>query len=226
MLHASPFVVPQVAASPNTAAGVLHGREVIRDGLTRWRETIGQGTVAVTWTRNGSQLLPLLRLTEWSPRAIYGSSGALSCTVTGATTHSLPVTDVLIDYRIVGDQMRLRGETLIAASVLGIDTSTPKAIGDAKPVGFIDPISLLSVASMVWQLLHPQCDVSLPGQMSAEATMVGDALVVTFKDAPSIRVVMLFTFQLKVEAVSISESKVVVTFSGSRFIRQKTFEVK
>jgi hypothetical protein len=212
-------------ASSVGIGGVIHGREVISRGLDWWRSNIGDGTASVEWTRNGAQLLPLMRLVAWTPQAIYGTNGSFSFQLTGAP-HTLPATDAVIGYRLVGDMLRLSGETSIPASVLGIDTSGPKAVGDAQPVGFVDPMTILSVASLVWGLLHPQADVTLPGAIGATATMRGDELVITFQQAPSVKIVMLFTFQLKVESVSISESKVVVTFSGSRFIRQKTFEVK
>jgi hypothetical protein len=89
----------------------------------------------------------------------------------------------------------------------------------------IDPISLLSAASLIWSLLHPQADITLPGTIRGSATMVGDSLVVTFKDAPSLKIVVLFSFHLKVESVTISESQVVLKFSGSNWIKQKTFAV-
>ena len=54
----------------------------------------------------------------------------------------------------------------------------------------------------------------------------GDELLVTFKEAPSVRLVLLFTFTLRVESVSISDSKVVVKFSGSRWIKERTFHVE
>ena len=214
------------ATDGDRVAGVFHWREAIRSALARWRDVVGDGTASLTWTRNGSQTLPLLRLTDWTPRAIYGSSGAVQFIVTGAP-HSLPVTDALIDYRLVGDKLRLRGETSVDAGLFGINTSGTQAVGSSGQVaGFIDPISLLSIASLVWQVLHPVADLTLPGQVSASATMSGDTLLVTFTDAPSARLAVLFTLNLRVESVSISETKVVLHFSGSRWVTQKTFEVQ
>ncbi len=214
-----------VATSPNTSAGVIHGKEVIQNLLGKWRHHIGSGTVTFSWSRNGSQTLPMLRLKEWTARSIYGSNGSFNLNVTGAN-EALPVTAGVIDYRIDSlGKLRLRGETEIDASILGITSDKPQAVGSAQPVG-ISPMLILSGLSMLWQLLNPQMDVILPGEIAATATMVGDSLVFTFKDAPSVKIVMLFSFNLRVESVAISESKVVAKFSGSRFITQKTFELK
>lgn len=219
--------VHAVAAGSTRATGVagsIQGREVIRSALDWWRNHVGDGTASVEWTRNGSQMLPLMRLRDWTPKAIYGTSGSFQFQLTGAP-HTLPVSEALIDYRLVGGQLRLRGETSIDAGLFGIDTNRPKAVAGEQPVG-VSPMLILSGISMVMQLLNPQADLTLPGSISASATMHGDELLVTFRDAPSVRLVMLFTFTLRVESVAISKERVTVNFAGSRWIKSRSFEVQ
>ncbi len=213
-------------SAPSAPAGAIQGREQIAAGLAWWRSHVGAGSVSVEWTRNGAQLLPLLRRGTWTPQAIYGTSGTFAFTLTGATTNALPVDQASLDYRLADGKLRLRGETSIDARLIGIDTTGPHAVGEAQPMSLVDPMTILSVASMVWGLLHPQADLTLPGAMSATAVMRGEELVVTFRDAPSLRLVMLFTFQLRVESIAISETKVVLSFSGSRWIKSRSFEVQ
>lgn len=215
--------VDDVATSTDTAAGLINGRGVIKSGLDWWSQKIGGATVTASWNRNGGQTFPLLKMGSWTAKQLYGSNGSFEFRAAGKT--SLPVQDALLRYRLVGDKLRLSGETEIPASLLGIDT-TPKAVESSQAVGLIDPISILSIASLVWTLLHPQCDVTLPGTVSASASMTDGVLAIRFTDKPSLRIVMLFAFNLSVESVTISESQVTLHFSGSRWIKQKTFEVR
>ncbi len=210
----------QVAGA--AVGGSIRGGALIRSALDWWQANIGEGVkVSGSWSRNGGQLLPLARLGRWTAREIYGTHGEFEINANGS---KLPVQSAIMGYKLVGDRVRLTAQTELDAAILGIDAD-PQTVASAQPVG-VSPMLILSVLSTVWQLLHPQADLSLPGRITCDAVMSSGVLNVTFNERPSVRIVMLFTFQLGVQSVAINRDRVVVAFSGSRWIRERTFEIK
>lgn len=209
---------------PAASAGVIHGRDRIIAALDFIRSRVGEGVpMRFEWGRTGAQSLPLLRGGEWTPLAIYGKSGEFRMSAAGAV--NLPVNDVSLGYRIVDGKLRLRGETEIDAGVL--DWSKPATASSSKAVG-VDPMTVLTVISVlngIWQMLHPTADITLGGNVSCEAVLNDGVLSIKFTQAPNIRIVAWFTFNLGVESVDISADRVRVGFSGSRWIKERTFEV-
>lgn len=211
-----------------TSAGVIHGRERIIAALDFIRSRVGEGVpMRFEWDRTGAQALPLLHGAAWTPLAIYGKSGEFRLSATGAI--NLPVADASLGYRITTDgKLRLRGETEIDASVLDWTKGDVASAGGSKAVG-VDPMTILTVVSVlngIWQALHPTADLTLGGNVSCEAVLHGDNLAIRFSQAPSVRVVAWFTFNLGVESVDVSAERVRVGFSGSRWVKERTFEVK
>lgn len=202
--------------------GCIRGGALIRSALDWWQQHIGEGVkVSGQWSRNGGQMLPLARLGKWTASEIYGTHGEFELQANGS---KLPVQSAIMGYKLIGDRIRLTAQTELDAAILGIDTD-PQTVASAQPVG-VSPMLILSVLSTVWQLLHPQADLSLPGRITCDAVMSNGVLLVTFNERPSIRLVMMFTFNLGVQSVAIDRESVVVKFSGSRWIRERTFEIK
>lgn len=210
----------QVAGA--AVGGSIRGGQLIEVALDWWRQHIGEGVkVSGGWSRNGAQTLPLLRMKEWTPNAIYGTHGEFEIIANGSR---LPVQSAVLGYKLANGRLKLNAETELDAEILNIG-NTPQSVASAEPVG-VSPMLILSVLSTVWQLLHPQADLQLPGRVTCDAVMSDGVLLVTFSERPSIRLVMLFTFNLGVESVRIARESVVVKFSGSRWIKERTFEVR
>lgn len=222
----TPFAVPTGIVSEAQgsvgAAGVIRGGRLVCLALDWWATHIGEGVrVSGSWSRNGGQMLPLARLGRWKGQEIYGTHGEFEINADGS---KLPVKTAVMGYKLVGDRIRLTASTELDAGILGIDTD-PQTVASSQPVG-VSPMLILSVLSTVWQLLHPQADLQLPGHITCDAVMTDGVVTVTFGSRPSVRIVMLFTFQLGVQSVVISRESVVIKFSGSRWVRERTFEVK
>ena len=222
----TPFAESAVTASEAQgsvgSAGVIRGGRLIGVALDWWQKNIGEGVkVSGSWARNGGQTLPLRRLGRWESTEIYGTHGEFEIQADGSR---LPVQSAVLGYKLINGRLRLNAETELDAAILNIG-NTPQSVASAQPVG-VSPMLILSVLSTVWQLLHPQADLQLPGHVACEAVMTGGVVTVTFSSMPSVRIVMLFTFQLGVQSVVISRESVVIKFSGSRWIRERTFEVR
>jgi hypothetical protein len=204
------------------SAGVIRGGRLIAVALDWWAAHIGEGVkVSGSWSRNGGQTLPLRRLGKWESTEIYGTHGEFEIFANGSR---LPVQSAVLGYKLANGRLKLNAETELDASILNIG-NTPQSVVSAQPVG-VSPMLILSVLSTVWQLLHPQADLSLPGRVTCDAVMSDGGLLVTFNERPSIRLVMLFTFNLGVESVRVSRESVVIKFAGSRWIKERTFEVR
>ena len=230
---ASPFQpLPNMGAKPSSdvvgasgAAGTFHGREQITEALDWIRSNVGEGVpMTFSWHRSGLQNFPLLAKADWSALAIFGRSGRIEI---DAPNSQLPVDHVGFGYRIAGDDLVIDADGITikgAASLL-----SPRESSEMSGAMGLDPMtiwSVLSVMRMVWSVLNPSADLTLGGNVSAEAVLNGDMLTVTFKQMPSIRLVSIFTFQLGVQRVEISPTKVRLVFSGSRWVKERTFEVK
>lgn len=223
---------PQKRSSSYAAsgpAGAVHGAEQIA-AMIEWIDShVGQGVpMEWRWDRSGAQTIALLLAgKKWSAEELFGLSGRFSISAPGAV--NLPVDSLDFSYRIEGDDVvldtsgvRIKG----LAKSLGIQNGDG-AVGDAQA---IDPIStawtVITIVRMVWGVLHPTADLKLGGTVTATGTLNGDTLTVKFKNGPSIRLIMLFTFNLGVSQVIISPRNVHVDFTGSRWIKSKDFPVK
>lgn len=212
------------------AAGVIHARDEITAALDWIRSHVGEGVpVSFAWDRTGQQSFALLKRGEdWSALAILGRSGRISLSAPGAV--NLPVDHLGFGYRVDGDDIVIDAEAVTfngLAARFNPSSEASMSESPSTPATF-GPATILTVFSVlrgVYSLLNPQADLKLGGNVSAVATLTGDVLSVKFNQAPSIRLVALFTFQLGVERVDISAETVRVLFTGSRFIRERTFKV-
>lgn len=213
---------PEAFSAISGFAGTIHGKARIQQVLNWWREHIGDRKAEFRWSRNGAQAIPILRAksSDWSVANIYGTDGEFSLKCDGA---SLPVTEARIGYRVRNGDVELTTFTHLPASLFELNPPA-SAIG-AEPVG-MDPLTILTVLQVlrgVWSLLHPSCDLVLPGSITATGQLVGDELVVDTV-GPSLRIVALFTFTPRLDQVRISEQRVRLNFSGS-IVKSREFVV-
>lgn len=228
--------VPTVAAAG--FGGTLKARSYIESSLSWWRNTIGttkpDGTptkAQVAWRRTGGQTFPLLhqKPEQWSCANIMGSLGEFSFEAPGSL---LPVPEVLVGYRRSMGRISLRGDVSIDEQQLGFpgDLQSTAANMEATPAG-IGPMELLTILQTVKaivSLLNPQVDLTLGGQITATCWLddPNDTLHVEFHDAPRIKVVEWFTFDLGVKELTASPTNAHLGFDGSRWIKSRDLRVE
>jgi len=223
---APPSIQDTVAEGQPASLGTIHARTQIKELIRWWRNHLGEGTRATfSWDRTGAQQFPLLAKGDWTAVALFGKSGRIEISAPGAA--SIPVDSFGFAYRLVGEDI-----------VFDLDPVTIKGLalrlGPATPAGSptpsqIDPMTAWTVVSIirsVWSLLHPTCDLQLGCNVSATAVVRNNALTIDFQQCPSIKLVALFTFQLRVDRVELTESSVRVLFGGSRLVKERTFVVQ
>ena len=214
------------------AGGTIHAKPQIDALFHWWREHIGEHVSAtLSWDRTGAQTFPLLAKGDWSAVALCGRSGRCELAARGA--RNLPVDAIGFGYRVVGEDIVLDLDPLTFAGIargLGpVSKETSKSSGGAPTPVKLDPLTLWTVVSVlrdIWSLLHPTCDLQLGGNVSATMAMDGDRMTATFTQCPSIRIVALFTLQLQVQRIEITETAIRVVFGGSRLIKERTFVVQ
>lgn len=206
--------------------GTIKGSSQIRQSFDWWKSNIGESVKAsAQWDRTGGQTFPLLAKGDWSALAVFGRYGHVSLSAKGAK--GLTVDSLGFGYRVDGDDITL---DLDPVTLKGFGMSLEPDIRESRiseSAGFgpTTIITILQVARGVWSLLNPTCDLQLGGNVSATAVLTGDVLAIDFQQAPSIKIVALFTFQLSVNRVEISERNIHVEFGGSRLIKSRDFVV-
>lgn len=217
-------------------AGSIHGTAHVRQILNWFRENMGESVKAeVRWDRSGAQSFPLLANQNWSALALFGGYGHFQLRAVGAK--SLPIDSIGFGYRIESDDIILDADAArfkglatqlgFPASRSTIENSAPAA-ASIQPSG-VDPLTFWTVLSIVrdiWSILHPSCDLILGGNVTATAVLQGDAITIEFQQCPSIRLVALFTFNLSVQQIVITETNVHVEFGGSRLVKSRDFRVE
>ena len=226
-------------------AGVIHARSQIESVLDWWRKEIGEGiTGSVNWDRTGAQEFPLLAQGNWSAEALFGKSGRIEVSAYGAK--GLPVDSLGFGYRVIGDDMSFDCEPVLVkglAARLGAGSKqvslknepygTNKNYGvdgrkDAGPArfGLMGIWTIATILRDVFALLNPTCDLQLGGNVAATAVLKSDTMTIDFQQCPSVKLVALFTFHLSVKRVEITEQSIRVVFSGSRLVKERTFQVQ
>ncbi|WP_397568444.1 hypothetical protein [Schlesneria sp. T3-172] len=218
----------QAVAAVSGSAGAIHAKDHVRAVLAWWRANIGEGVKAeMRWDRSGAQSFPLLAKADWSPVAVFGKYGHMDLSAKGAV--GLPVDAIGFGYRVDGDDITIDADPL---TLKGLGQAFNPAAKQSLTTGpsQIGPGAVLTIVSVVrglWSLLNPSADLQLGGNVSATAALTGDTLAIDFQQCPSVKLVALFTFQLRVDRVEIVEDKQVrVVFGGSRLIKERTFSLK
>lgn len=225
-------------SSTNIAAGGFGGsiraRKQIRQAFAWFRDSVGENVkVELQWHRTGGQTFPLLANGDWSAIALFGQYGHVNLSASGSTR--LPISTAGFSYRITGDHVTFNMDPITISGLalqLGPSSSHPRPLklSEAAPapsqMGLMTVWTIVSVARDLWSLLHPSCDLQLGGSVVAKAELANDVLTIEFDQMPSLRIVALFTFQLGVQRVVITDTNIHVDFSGSRFIKSRDFRVE
>lgn len=201
----------------------------IREAIAWMRQYVGEGINAeMRWDRSGAQSFPLLSKGDWSALALFGAYGHIEVSATGA--QSLPVQSLGFGYRVAGDdfdfdldRVTIRG----LGKMLAPTVEQPAGSFGATPsqFGIMSLLTILSIIRGIWSLLNPTCDLLLGGNVSASAVLNGDSINVAFSQCPSVKLVALFTFQLSIESMTITDSNIHVEFGGSRWVKSRDFKV-
>lgn len=212
-------------------AGAIHARQQIDQAITQFRHYVGEGhSVVMQWERNGAEKLSLFARKEWSAKSIFGSEGRFEFSSPDAT--NLPVTQIAFSYRLRGHDVIIDPDPLplpglaerLDPNVVQTASSTP-----AQLIGIDDMLFAYSVFSMlrdICALLRPSCDLELPSELSASAMLKEDTLNLSFHKPAKVRLTWLFSFQLQIKSLAISDRRIYVEFDGSRFVKSREFTVQ
>jgi hypothetical protein len=214
-----------VAAGP---AGAIKASAQIKNSIDWFRSHVGEGVKAsIRWDRSGAQSFPLLAHGDWSATAIFGRYGHMELAAPGAK--DLPIDHIGFGYKVDGDDLTIDLDNVTLKGLAKqLSPNTPVAAGASQPsqLGVMTAWTIVSILRDVWSLLHPTCDLQLGGNVTATAVLQGDVLTVDFQQAPSVKLVALFTFNLGVQRVTITEKNVHIDFSGSRLVKSRDFSVQ
>ena len=219
-------------------AGTIKAKPQITQAFAYWREHIGttkpDGTpvkVRVIFRRTGGQTFPLIHAKpkQWSFKNIFGELGEFVFEAPGS---KLPVNPIRLGYRRDGDDIALIGEIKVKPVQFGLPGDTIHASGAVygEPAGF-GPLTILTIVSLVRDIvaiLNPTCDLTLGGQLSATVYLdeSRNCLQIDFEDAPQIKLVMLWQFDLGIRQLIITPDKLHVEFSGSNWVKSRDFVVE
>lgn len=201
-LHAANVSVPSGAATG--VGGEFHGNGMIQSMLSQWAKYIGEGReLSFKWDRTGQQRIDLLHGEKWTVQQFAGKYG--HCSIAGDISR-LPVKAIGCGYRIGDD------------GLLTLDLDPVQIrLAEREPAAYgIDPItigaSLYSLGSALYQLLNPEVDLLLGGNIECTAWLAENQLHFKFASAPGIRVKAWFEWQLEVSDVVIGEHNIHVGF--------------
>ena len=212
--------VPVVAQSG--PAGAIKGKQQIKDMLSWWKANIGEGVKATArWDRTGAQTFPLLAKGDWSVNALCGQYGHAELSAKGSR---LPLESIGFGYKVSGNDVTLDIDPL-TVSVLKLNQPASIQAGPSE-LGPGTVLTVISVIRGLYSLLNPTCDLQLGGTVSASGVLNGEMLAIDFDACPSIKLVALFTFQLAVKRLEITEDSVKVLFTGSSIVKERTFAVQ
>jgi hypothetical protein len=195
-------------------AGSIRTGGRIRAAFDVWRNHLGEGTtIKFRGDRTGPQKMSVTKLMHgelWTVEQVTGKFGHVSVST---TSDRVPVQSLGFSYHLT-DKRRF------SIDLDAVDIALPESHQEpSAAVGAacgIDPITismtLLQIGSALYQMLNPQVDLGLGGTIEAAATLSGDTIVCQFTDGPSIHVAAWFKFDLEVQAVEVTESKVLVRF--------------
>lgn len=205
----------RVEAGLNWLAGWLPDT----DGVTEV-EQLARSRATFRWQRNGVGAFPLLAGKSWTLKELFGSHGHFRVRIPAGR---LPINEFGTGYEL---RKRDNGTDFahFTPDPLGIDL--PSFEGDAVSSGSaedkaygIDPITLgfaaIQIISGVWQLMHPEANLTLGPEIEVAGEMRGGSLFVTFSEgAPAIEVRAWFIrAKMQVTSVEVSPENVRLRFA-------------
>ena len=221
------------------SAGVIYARSQIQSVFAWWRSEIGEGvTGSANWDRTGAQFFPLLAQGDWSAQALFGKSGRIEVSASGAK--GLSVESLGFGYRMIGDDISFDCEPVLVkglAAQLGAGSKQASLKNGAyvtderndvipSRFGIMGIWTITTIVRDICALLNPTCDLQLGGNVAATGVLKNDTLTIDFQQCPSVKLVALFTIQLSVKRVEVTEQAIRVVFSGSRLVKERTFRVQ
>lgn len=214
------------ARSDDRACGALACRKHVDDMFAYWNRYIGEHKAEGSWSRSGkAEFRAYPNVEKFTFADLFGNVGGFTFK---CDSPELPVNSVSTTYRVSGeDEITFDADPFVIKGLIRKYDEQMGNIGKAQ--GFIDPVSLYLICSniwTIWQITHPVADIGMGGKLAFEGVMENDTLTIKFTDGPQIRIVLLFSFKLTVTEVRITKQHVVIFFSGSRFIKQKTFDIE
>lgn len=222
---------PRAAQLAKGVAGTIHAAERIHAVLDWFHDHVGEGVVAEwRWDRTGAQNFPLLAKGDWSAVALFGKYGHMRMSAVGA--RDLPLESVGFGYNVEGEDFTFTLDPITIKNLAKLFQAGNESIeltnfASAEP-SQINPLTLLSIFQVmkgIYSLLKPQADLILGGNISATAVLRGDVLHVEFQQMPSVKLIAMFTFNLAIKYVDISTEFVHVHFSGSSWVKERTWAV-
>lgn len=198
--------------------------------IQEWiRSHVGEGVpVVVTWDRTGGQSFELIgsQREQWTTLAIYGRTGLFRVAAKGSR---LPVNDASLRYSVDGDDVRFDASFVVPGLAKRLSPAdTTVGAGADNAVGFpaiSGLMTIVSVLSFVWQLIHPRVTLKLPGTVGCQLTLNGDVLTMEMiEPQPSVEITVVVTFKPLLDRVIVSTQKLRCEFAGSR-IEEREFQI-
>ena len=217
-------------AAPSGYGGAIQASSQIQQAIGWFRQYLGDGVVAeARWDRTGRQAFPLLAKGDWSAIAIFGAYGHLSLSAIGAK--SLPAQSLGLGYNVSGPDISIDLDSVVMkglAAKLSVSKDASNAASAPGPsqFGLFTLWTVFSVIRDVISILNPTCDLILGGNVTATASLLGESIVVEFQECPAVKLVAMFTFDLTVKRLTVTDKNVHVEFEGSRWVKSRDFAVQ
>lgn len=207
-----PPLVGMVAASG--MGGSIKARAQIEAAIVQWRKYIPDGQKLTMKLDRTGGTLNLLRSQDWKETDVFGKFGRFG--ISGLPP-SIPIREHQLGFVFKFDDA---GRPTFDADPFTLDLMTQQTVGASQAYGIgIDPLSvgfdLVYLAYGIYQMLHPQADLTLGGNVIWTVELADDTFVVTFLDTvPQIRVQAWMEWQLPVKTVSVNPRKAKIVFTG------------
>jgi hypothetical protein len=206
----------------------LHIRSKVLQIQSWIRQFVGDGVRAnLEWDRTGAQLFELLGgdRTQWTTLAIFGRTGGFRMS---APQSRLLIDEASLRYEVRGDDLALDVHCLAKGLASRLSPADPAAVGSGEPVGFpglTGLMTIVSILSFVWQLIHPQVSLTLPGSVGCQMLLTGDTLTIDLlRPLPSLKIQAFFTFTPSLSRITVTPDAVRFQFEGSR-IEERTIQI-
>lgn len=198
---------------------------LVLDGFSR-----GIGTnnrCQLRWDRTGAATFNLIgqQPDQWTAQNIYGRLGRFSAECANL---AVTVNNPYLQYELDNADLKLTAgielpgfaDRLVPAGKVGASDAS-----GAQPVGAVGLMTVFSVLSIVWALLHPRATLNLPGTIELDAVMMSaNTLNVTFKTPPAVTVVWGLQFSCSPSELVLTERSVEVKYKAGWLARSKRWE--
>lgn len=217
------------ARAPTGKAGTIRIRSQVQDARHSIRQYMPSGEAfLVEWWRTGVNQISLIHNTNWSAAAICGTSGRFRIS---AKNSKLPVDEAGFTYQVIGSDIRFQSDQITVKGLADLLNPANKNVPNAQPAGVLGiddaflAYQVFSIVKGIASILWPSMDLMLPNKLTMSIRLDGENIVVDFVDAPTVKIVMLFTFNLGIRQVIFNDENTHVEFSGSQWVKSRDFNV-